>query len=60
MTHRGPFQPLIFCDSVICKYPGREKIIKASLDSYHSPFLNQHWICPSSHKNEFMEILPSV
>ena len=26
MTHRGPFQPLLFCDSVILGHPHSQKV----------------------------------
>jgi len=49
MTHRGPFQPPPFCDSVIClpgKYSITEVIGGSNLDWYSisgRKLLLQHW-----------------
>jgi len=37
MTHRGPFQPLTFCDSVITKKAAAGRIRKQSAFSVHLP-----------------------
>jgi len=42
MTHRGPFQPLLFCDSVNCWSHGDSVRKEGSRDSCHSMAVTSH------------------